>query len=43
MALVEDLSWIEGVGKVQNIEIDVCPDEVRLSFRYNFTLVFPYF
>ena len=43
MALVEDLSWIQGLGKVQHIEIDVCPDEVRLALPYNFTLVFPYF
>ena len=43
LALVEDLTWIEGVGKIQHIEIDVSPNKVRMSFPYKFTLVFTHF
>ena len=43
LALIENITWIQGVDEVQHIEIDVSPNEVRLSFPYNFTLVFTHF
>ena len=43
LALEVDLTWTQGGGKVQHIEIDVSPYKVRLSFSYNFALVFPHF